>query len=312
MRNFIRYWNQNKKKIIIIVAIIAFTFIIIRIINNFYKNKPINVSSSNIDRTKPIQSVITGEKVSEEKTEENINVIKEFVNYCNNKEYEKAYELLTEDCKSEFDNNINVFIQNYCSKIFKTKKTYNIDLWLNENNSYTYRVKLYEGNMLETGKSDLSQNVADYITVNKTNGENKISIYGFIQKCNIDKSQELNGIEIKINNKKVYKNYETYNITIKNKTSSTILIGKKLENKDIYLIDKNGMQYYSFLSEMSLESLFIKSGEEKNINIRFDKIYDLSRTVTSIKFNNIILDGEKYLENEKNNDLNKQELTINI
>lgn len=312
MRNFIRYWNQNRKKIIMIIAIIAFIFIIIRILDNFYKNKPNNISTSTVDRTKPIQSVITGQKVSEEKTEENINVIKEFVNYCNNNEYEKAYSLLTEDCKEEFNNDINLFIKNYHSRVFSTKKTYNLELWLTENSMYTYRIRLYEANMLETGKSNLDQNIEDYITITKIDGEDKVNVNGFIKKHNINKSKVMNNIEIVINNKKVYKNYEKYNITIRNKTSNTILISDGKNNKSICLIDKNNVQYSSFLDELSMDSLLLKSGYEKNISIKFNKIYDLYRTIAEIKFKNIILDGEKYLQNTNGDNIDSLEMSVNI
>lgn len=39
--------------------------------------------------TKPIQSVITGQKVDEKVTDKNMNCIDQFINYENNKEYEK-------------------------------------------------------------------------------------------------------------------------------------------------------------------------------------------------------------------------------
>ena len=263
MRNFIRYWNHNRKKIIIVIAIIAFIFILIRILDGYYKNKSINSSSPVIDMTKPIQSVITGQKVDEKVTDKNMNCIDQFINYENNKEYEKAYSLLTDDCKEEYSNDVNTFINNYCTKIFATKKTYNLELWFNSGDAYTYKIKMYEENMLATGEGNLDKNIEDYITIVKGKDEDKISINGFIRKSNINKSNEVNNIEVLIRSKKVYKDYETYNITIRNKTSNDILIGDRKNNKDIYLVDKDNIQYSAFLNELSTDSLLLKSGYEK-------------------------------------------------
>ena len=97
MNRFIRYFNQNRKKIIISVAIIAFIIIIIRIIDSIYAK--INISKiDNIivnNENQPTESVITGETVSQDITSKNQNEIDNFINYCNNKQYNQAYELLT-------------------------------------------------------------------------------------------------------------------------------------------------------------------------------------------------------------------------
>lgn len=312
MRNFIRYWNHNRKKIIIVIAIIAFIFILIRILDGYYKNKSINSSSPVIDMTKPIQSVITGQKVDEKVTDKNMNCIDQFINYENNKEYEKAYSLLTDDCKEEYSNDVNTFINNYCTKIFATKKTYNLELWFNSGDAYTYKIKMYEENMLATGEGNLDKNIEDYITIVKGKDEDKISINGFIRKSNINKSNEINNIEVLIRSKKVYKDYETYNITIRNKTSNDILIGDRKNNKDIYLVDKDNIQYSAFLNELSTDSLLLKSGYEKNISINFNKIYDQNKIISEIKFKNIILDSEKYLNNKNNEKIDTLEIGVNL
>ena len=125
------------------MAIIAFIIIIIRIIDSLYAA---NTNKRNMENTitkddhKPTTSVITGDNVSEDVTDKNKNEIDNFVNYCNNKEFDKAYGLLTEDCKAEFGNNIENFKKQYVEKVFNKDKTYNMELWLNEGNEYTYKI----------------------------------------------------------------------------------------------------------------------------------------------------------------------------
>lgn len=310
MNNFIRYWNQNRRKIIITIAIIVFVIIIIKTVNSLLQNTKSNNNNYNIaDNNKPTQSVITGATISETKTDENINVIQEFVDDCNNKQYEEAFSLLTEECKKEFDNNTNTFINNYCKNIFETKKTYNLELWLNTENSYTYKIKYYQDNLLETGGSTIEKNIEDYITIMEQNGKSKININGFITEKEINKSQIVENIEIIINNKKIYKNYETYNITIRNSSSKTILISEG-KNEDICLLDKNNVEYVSFLGEIPVDNLSLKPGYEKNISIRFNKIYDIYRIIEKIEFKNIIIDKDQYEQNKS--DMEKVVISIDI
>lgn len=293
MNKFIRYWNQNRKKIIIIIAVIAFIIILIQIINSILANgAKTEINSERKDKTKPSQSVITGGEVPERITDNNTETIKQFVNYCNNKEYEKAYNLLSDDCKAEYNNNINLFINSYYKTVFTNQKTYNLELWLNENNTYTYKITYVENNLLATGGTNINNNIEDYITIIKQNNENKININGFIKKVDINRTQTANNIEIIINSKKVYKSYETYNITIKNSTSKNILVSERKDNSDICLVDKNDVEYQSFLDEITTENLSVKPGQEKNITIRFNKLYDLYRTIEKMQFKNIITDTE--------------------
>ena len=313
MNKLVRYWNQNRGKIIITIAIIAFIIILIQIVNSILENSETKGNeNATVDYTKPVQSVITGEVVSEERTMENTNIIKEFVDYCNQKEYQKAYELLTEDCKKEFSNNINTFINNYYKKVFTTKKTYSLELWLNVSNSYTYKIKYYQDNLLETGASNLNQNIEDYITIIYENNEERISINGFIQAKTINKSQKLNDIEIMINSKKVYQNYETYNITIRNFSNKTILISDGNNNEDIYLLDRRDVKYSSFINEIPVDNLSLKSGYEKSINIKFNKMYATYRTIEKIEFNNIILDEEKYSSEANKENIETIKMSIEL
>ena len=153
MNKIIRYWNQNRKQIIIVIAIIAFIIILIQVTNSLLKNtnnnNQINSNTSKIqDVKKPNQSTITGQEVPEQTTEQNTNTIKKFVDYCNNNQIQEAYELLSDEEKKEFANNVNLFANNYCSKIFKTKKTYNLELIAREANAYIYKITYYEDNLL--------------------------------------------------------------------------------------------------------------------------------------------------------------------
>lgn len=296
MGKIIRYWNRNRKQIIIIIAIIAFIIILLKVVNNILSQTTTPTEEPNIsnvvDLQKPTESVITGQDVSESVTEENVGVIKKFIDYCNNSETTKAYELLSNDCKKEFNNDINVFIKNYYTRNFKTKKTYNLELMFSEVGSYTYKTTYYNDDLLATGGKSTNDNFEDYITIINQDGERKLNINGFIKKQEINKEQTINEIQIIIKNKKVYRSYEQYRISIKNNTENTISISDGQNSEDIFLLDKNDTKYVSFLHEIPIYDLSIDSKRTKELDITFNKMYDTYRIIEKMQFNNICLNQE--------------------
>lgn len=296
MRNIIRYWNQNRKKIIIILAIVAFIIILIMITNEYLKNANYNESTADgkiMDVKKPNKSAITGETIPKEVVEENSNLIENFINYCNNKEIEKAYNLLTDDCKSEFNNDIYEFRDNYFNNIFGTSKAYRLELWGNEAGYYTYKITYYEDNLLATGGQSLNNNIEDYITITRQNGEDKINIGCFIKKQEINKVKSLNNIDITVNNRRVYKSYEKYIVTIKNNGTTNITISDGKNNSDICIIDNNNTKYVSYISEILDSKLTIEPGRQTQLEIKFNKIYNSYKSIKQMEFSNIKQENSK-------------------
>lgn len=303
MYKLLRYWNQNKGKILITIAVIALVIAFIRIANETVKKQNENNANTNNtntskvqDVTKPTESYTTGQKVNETTTEQNTNIIKNFVQYCNNNQTNQAYELLSDDCKTEFGNNINAFTNNYYNKIFATKKTYNLEFIRSESGTYTYKITYYEDNLLATGGNTTTNNYEDYITIINQNSENKINISGFIKKVDINKAKTLENIEITVNSKKVYRSYEKYNITIKNNTQNTIKISDGQESNDICLVDKNDVQYPSFINEIPTNYLELIPGRQVNFDIKFNKIYGVYRQIEKMQFSNIVLNQENSIK----------------
>ncbi len=313
MKWMIRYWNQNRGKIILIIALVAFVFILIQITNSIIGKDKTGSSNEVVDRFEPTESVITGEKTTKEETKVSTEIIEKFVQCCNNKEYQTAFNLLSDDCKKEYGNDINKFISGYYNNIFTQKRTYNLELWLNYSNVYTYKITYYADNLLATGGTGITNdNREDYITVIQDDDNTKLNVNGFIANENINKSAKENNVEIIINSKKTYKNYVEYSITIKNYSDKSIKIADENDSKSICLVDKKNVEYSSFINEIPAEILSLKSGYQRNITIRFNKIYDFSRVIQKMKFANIILDADTYLQNPNDTQIGKMELNIDI
>lgn len=313
MNRFIRYFNQNRVKIIIAILIVAFIIILVQAINNILKEMQTEEEPTEPviqDSSRPVESVITGEELTEKTTDNNLNIISQFVEFCNNQEYENAYNLLSQDCKDAVYSTLDSFVTNYCNKVFTTNMSYNLELWYNASNAYTYRILYFENNILSTGNINPTNNTEDYITVTESEDGYKLNINNFIERETINKSQNIEGTEITItiNDRYIYRNYERYTITVRNNTDKTILLSEGTSGNDICLVDSNGVEYDSIINEVSLANLELTPGVERTLDIRFYKMYNLYRAINSISFKNIILDMDAFEQDAGNT----QKVNINI
>ena len=313
MNKLIRYWNQNRLMIVIIIIIIVLVIAIIRVINGLLENTKEVVEQEKWkipDLSNPTESVISGGEVTQEEADENSIVIKQFVDYCNNHLYENAYALLSQECKEELFEDIDIFTNDYVDEIFDLSKSYTLELWFSSSQGFTYRILYINDNILSSGTVDDNSNKEDYITIVEENGEKKLNISNFIYKDEINKSNSNSNIEITVNNSSKYRSYETYNITIKNISNKTILLSSGNNPDDVCLIDTNEVEYNAIINEVPLVNLELIPGAQRTINIRFYKMYNTYREVEKITFKNIILDKESYEINS--NDAQTVSVSVDI
>jgi len=307
MKKLLRYWNQNKRKILITLAVIALVIIIIQMINAMVKsqnekdkNKGTNHTVVANDITKPNQSVITNDKLTQKETQETSDFIEKFVDYCNQNRVEEAYNLLTEECKTELYPTKEIFISNYMNQIFKEQVNYELELWYSVTNCHTYRITYYKGNLLQTGGQASSSNFVDYITLLKQNGEYKLNINKFIRKERVNKQGGNKGIEIQVNDKSIYVDYEIYHMTVQNNTNKTILLNDGTNAKDFCLIGRNNSIFTSAISELATSNLTLSPQYRKTMDIKFNKIYMTQSKVQTMQITNIYLDKNQYDTKQEN------------
>ena len=218
MNRFIRWYNKNRKMFWLIVVIAIIISSLPRILNEYAKDKK-DVSSSIVNTTTSNNedfAIITGEEVKEEIRKENKNIINDFVEFCNSGDIEKAYQLLSEECKEKLYPTIEEFEENYYNKIFDNIKTYSIQSWITEGNYYTYKVNLKE-DILSTGKAN-KESIEEYYTIVEGSEEDKLNINNYIGNIPVNKNMEEDKIKIDIISKDVFMEYEIYNIKVINKT----------------------------------------------------------------------------------------------
>ena len=117
-----KYKIQNLLTKLIIVAIVVLIATII--LSAFRRNEQEenNIKESYI----PTETVIKGSNISKEQYSYDINVVNKFLECCNNKNVEEAYNLLSDECKEELYPTIEYFKTNYYDIIFNIERQYNL------------------------------------------------------------------------------------------------------------------------------------------------------------------------------------------
>ncbi len=295
MYKFIRYFNQNRKKIYRTIIIIVAGLLVLRFANymvsvdmkqiqenassekNNTQNTTTNTNNINTD------SAITGTAGGTASIKET-DIIEEFIKYCNEGNTTEAYNMLTESCQEIMYPTIKNFISSYYNDNFNESKSYKIQRW----SGSTYKVD-YKENMLHTGNIT-SGGKQDYITVIHEDEEYKLNINSYIGRTYLNKEVSTDNLVIQVIYKDTYMNDETYCFSIKNNNDYDIYMGDIQNTDTIYLMDSNDIKYEAYLNEMAKEDLHVYAHTKKQVKITFSNNYITGRNYSQIVF-------EKFAEN---------------
>lgn len=295
--NLRRYYNQNRKKIWGIVIIIFSAFIFLQLVNYIYKINMEKKSTASMDSNTITQmntntttlttnkSVVSGNTVSNNQLQDATTIIDKFISYCNSKELQQAYDLLTEECKTQMYTTLEVFEQAYYNDVFGGEsKNCSIENWVNN----TYKVKIMD-DILATGKSDNGYSKQDYMTVVRVDDGYKLNINNYIGYTSINETTEKDNISMEVVSKNTYMDYEEYTIKVTNHTDGTILLDSRVNTKTLYLQDSKEVQYSSYSHELTDSTLTISSGQTKEVSIKFYSSYVSTKKIEYIVFSDLVL-----------------------
>ena len=303
-----RFINQNRRSIILAIAIIAFIFIIIPALNTIegerqkraYEIEKANrVELTEEEENLPTKSIIGAGNVSLKKTKVNVSLIENFVEKCNNKDVEGAYNMLTDECKQTLFQTVEDFEKSYYKLIFKTRKLVDMENFISANNRHTYYVKFYD-DILSTGNISEANYYNDYVTIDENSENGKLNINSLIYTKKINKTEEINGIKITVIAQEVYKDKEKYQIKIENNTDKTVLIDTRAKSNTLYLVDENGIKYNSNIAEIATIQQKISANYSRTIKFSFGKIYSVQSISKGIVFSDIVPNYEKYKQDRAN------------
>ena len=295
MERWFRLYNQNRRSVWVGILVIIFVLLIIRTLNGIYRdaknqNNTIskNITENEVSYKNQSESLVSGGSVSEAHQEQFGKLIDNFLTYCKNHEPEKAYGLLSEDCKNILYPNETIFEQQYYKNKFTSEKKYSFQSWTSKD-TYIYRVKIFN-NMLATGTGNSEKYIQDYISIVKENDSYKLNVNGFVGKVQRNKEASKKGVTIKVNNSEIYMDYEIINITVKNSTENTILLDSRKNSNSIYEIDTNNNKFKTITYKNSEDDFVVEPGEEKQIKIKFSNPYREQMTAIKYVFSDIYMD----------------------
>lgn len=128
----------------------------------------VHITNKETEKEHLRESIVSEEETNE--SEEEILLITNFLNYCNNNNVKEAYDLLSKECVDDKYQTVQIFEKEYVNKIFTYKKEYKI----NKENDL-YKITIIEG-ILQSGKLEDRENIVTYYRVQKDVLDNKIYI----------------------------------------------------------------------------------------------------------------------------------------
>lgn len=309
LQNFIK---RNKNKIFIASIVIA---VIIGV--NIFLGKR-RESAPPTTSYEPHTPIVSGSEVKSKSTKENIETkINEYMNYCNGKDYEAAYNYLTDDCKEcRFENNIENF-KKYIDYIFDENKIYSIQDYSNKDNIYVYQVIISEDIMATGMNTETSDQYYDEkVVITKNGDEYKLAVAGFIEQKSMEKISEDQYMKITVEKKVSYYDKIIYTLKIKNKTNYDIVLERDKEEDciGVYLGNETREQEVNLYDNTEKA---IGAGKTKTIELTFSKYFDENAEPESIIFNKVRV-LEKYTgvddlwEEELNNAIDKYSMKISV
>lgn len=329
MYNLRRLYNQNRKKVWKVIIIIVFALLMLRMLNQIAKeyneSKKEDEQNTIIDvqsNYKEDYTAISNKQINESVAQENSEIIKEFINLCNERNIEGAYNLLSNECKEVNYPTIEVFKTNYYDKIFTTTKSFNQEGWITKDNRYTYRITIIN-DPLSTGTVNYNNSFQDFYTIVENDGELKLNISSYIAREEINKGVEINNVKINVKYRDCYMNYEEYVLEIANYSDKVVALDSKEKSDTLYILGELNNKYSCYNSEIttSYSSNVLANSEEisseteeiiredntittnvvipsktiKNVKIKFNKMYSPERKITAMEFSDFIEDYEEYL-----------------
>ena len=293
----VRFINQNRKTIILIISIIIFVLLIIKALNIASANRNVSTSNNTNNISKEIenskQTIISDTKIDDEEAESNYNLIIKFTNYCNENNIQEAYNLLTNECKSNVYPTIESFKENYVQVVFQSKQQVDVQSWIEDGKNYTYLVK-YVGDILSTGDYSNTKKYEDYITIDSE--QQKLNINRYIGRTEINQIQEVENIKFTINYVDVYKDYEEYSLKIENLNSNEIILDNLSSTTNTYIETNKETKINCSNYEAGKNSFIYKSGVSKTVKLKFVRQYNLNIEDKKIVFSSAILD----MDNQNN------------
>lgn len=288
-----KFFKKNGRTILIVFIV----WLIVVLINNYLKKQPKTIEIKNTYN--PDKAIIDDNGDVPQMYRSTIKeAINKYFNYCNSKEYEKAYEMLTPDCQRFlYDNNTQTF-KTYVDQVYDGYKIYNIQSYSNIGEVYIYDMHILN-DIEATGTTDGYDDYVEKVIIRKINNEFKISNQGYVGNEQLNKSAEDDNIKVFVDSRDMSYQKESYNMHITNKSDNYIIISNNQYNNEVTLNIGNEKRKATNISDATF---VLAPHETKEFIFMFNKFYDDELETLAINFNMVrVVSAYKAGETENSN-----------
>ena len=297
-------YQRNKAVIWFIIAVVVLFLLVTRGIDKYAKKTGGSSStttsgsvSSNVTTTSSIisntvaQSNDNYNEISEKLKDVSFtkkDIINLFVQLCNSKKFDTAYEYISDDCKQVLYPTKEDFINLYGNVIFKTSKVCQITSFKNN----TYKIK-YTVDPIATGKENSDDTgIVDYITVCD---DGKINVSNLVSRKQLNVTSMAPYFTVYVTEKSTFVDYELYTIEVRNNTNADIYIND-VENSNLYITTSNNKVISVDSNYMFDSTYFIAGGDKKELKLRFNLDYTNNNKISQLCFGNIKVVNKEYYD----------------
>lgn len=311
-------WFRKYRRLILILFLAWFT---IFIINYFMTNKKVELTPTTT--YEPHTSVVDSSSTVPRTIQDTIEgMIEEYVGYCNEGNYQKAFNMLSSECKEyEYDNSVEKLMSHVLVKM-PTPKDYSIQNYSNtkcdEKTIYIYEIK-YTDNLLATGLTDSAYSyTSEKMAFYKEDDEIKMNVGDYIYQADIKRISENEYLKINVADKIVNYSSEIYTVKFTNRSNYTIVISDGIEEEEVSLVLPNETR-----KKGGLEDIVLLPEETMTYKFEFPKFVDDGEVAQSLLFGSIRV-MEKYsgvdeeivpratIQSEIDNAISKFSMTIKL
>lgn len=265
-RHFVRKYQK-----IILIGLIVWGLVFL--LNLMIKHRTVEPEAERSfeAHTSVMDSTTTTPKAMQKPIEE---IVEEYVKYCNEGNYQKAFDMLSEDCrKYAFDDNVSKFMDHVLVKMPLPKKYALQDysnIKYNGGKLYIYEIK-YLDDYLATGLTNstytyTSEKMSFY---EDEEGNIQMNVGNFIYYSDVKCISENDYLKLDVMNKTVNYSIETYKVKLTNRSNYTIVVSDGQEEDEVALKLSNEVRKLSDINDIVL-----KPGEEKELTWIFPKFID--------------------------------------
>jgi len=303
---------RNNLKYIFIAVII---FLIIFFINQLLRlQKPAQIASTTLDKK---TTVIDNVQISTSEHNKIEDMIKTFVEYCNNNDFDKAYNMLSTDCrKYAYNSSFDEFME-HISKMMPEPRQYSIQAHSNpESNIYVYNVN-YIPDYLSSGLTNQEYRyTTEKMTFKKVKDGYEMAVGDFYNAVELNSIGQNDYIRVEVVNKVEKYEKEIYKVRIKNRSDGFAVIMDGTEPNEVVLNLTNGEERKTDYQEL----IVLNKGEEIEVTITFPKYVDDNKISQTLCFNDVRILKDYYgvsatdeeIENAKVNAIAKFSIRMNV